>query len=492
MRKNAVISIIIAGFTPLLLATPAGDLTEAMKESLVYLEVSSVSWEQIQPWRQTPVSTVGTYACAVGPYQVLAIARPLVNATSVQARRYGQNEYIPATIRVIDYEYNLCLIELDKDAAGAPLRPIEFKDKYMKGKELLAYWLSGGGQLTTARATLDRADALFSNISFVRTLQYVLSNPSRSTGSGEVYCLDDEPIGIACWSSDTEAGVIPAESINRFLKEAGQPPYRGFGATGFETTNLLDPAIRDFLKMPADLRHGVYVSSVYAMGTGSRELKSGDVILSIDNRTLNPYGRYLDERYERVNLEHMIAKEEVGDSLEFGVWRDGKEETIEVVVRDIKANQMLVPHYEYGKRPEYLVVAGFVFQKLTRDYMTMWGDGWQGKVPPHLYQYYREHGFRPTEQRSDIVLLSYVLPTETNLGFQQLGRLVVKSINNKEIKSFRDILEAMTNAGDSPFHVVEFELDSPTVVIPKALISHTNQQIMQLYGITQLTYIDTE
>lgn len=492
MKKNAIISIVIACFTPLLWAAPTADLAEAMKESLVYIEVSSVGWEQIQPWRQTSVSTVGTYGTAVGPYQVLAIARPLVNAVSVQARRYGQNEYIPATIKVIDYEYNLCLIELDKNAAGAPLKPLEFKDKYQKGKDLRAYWLSSGGQLTTARATLDRADVRFSNISFVRTLQYVLSNPSRSTGSGEVYCLDDEPIGIACWSNDTEAGVIPAESINRFLKEASQPPYRGFGAAGFETTNLLDPAIRKFLKMPDDLRHGVFVSSVYAMGTGSRELKSGDVILSIDNRTLNPYGRYLDERYERVNLEHLLAQKEVGDTLVFVVWRDAKEETIEVVVRDIKADEMLVPYYEYGRRPEYLVVAGFVFQKLTRDYLTMWGDGWQGRVPPHLYQYYGEQGFRPTSERSDIVLLSYVLPTEANLGFQQLGRLVVKSFNGKKIGSFRDIFEAITNSGDSPFHVVEFELDSPTVVIPKALISQTNQQIMQLYGITQMAYIDME
>lgn len=492
MKRYVIISIIIAVFTPLMYAQDPVDLTESMKESLVYLEVSSVSWEQIQPWKQTTVSTDGTYATAVGPYEVLAVARPLANAVSVQARRYGQNEYIPATIKVIDYEYNLCLLELDKTTVNALLKPVQFVDRYRKRKDLSAYWLSSGGHLTNARATLDRAETFYSNISFSRGLQYILTNPSRSTGSGEVYCIDEDPIGIACWSSDTEAGLIPAESINRFLAEAKQPPYRGFGVAGFETSNLLDPAVRKFLKMPGDIRHGVYVNSVYKMGTGSQELAPGDVILSIANETLNPYGRYLDSRYDRLGFEHLISKEKVGDTIVFVIWRNGKEESIEVLVRDIKAKDMLVPYYEYDRRPEYIVLAGFIFQKLTRDYLTMWGDGWQGKTPPHLYQYFRDHGFNPTEERSDIVILSYVLPTEANIGFQQLGRLVVKSFNNKKIRSIQDILEAMTLSADSPFHVIEFELDSPAVVIAKEMISQTDYQIRQLYGIPQLAYIDIE
>ena len=492
MRKIAVISIIIAGIAPLLHANDPVDLTESMKESLVYIEVSCVSWEQIQPWRQTAVTTVGSYACAVSSYEVLAPARPFANAVSVRARRYAQNEYIPATIKVIDYEYNLCLIELDKSALKPALKPIVFSDKYFKGKDLRAYWLSSGGHLTTARATLDRADVLFSNISYSKTLQYVLTNPSRSTGSGEVYCLDEDPIGIACWSSETEAGLIPAESIHRFLTESRAETYNGFGSPGFETTNLLDPAIRKFLKMPDEMRHGIYVSSVYTMGTGSSELTSGDVILAINKQTLNPYGRYLDDRYDRIGHEHLINKQHAGDKIVFDVWRSGKEESVEVSIRAIKTSEMLVPYYEYDRRPEYLVLGGFVFQKLTRDYMAMWGDGWQGKVPPHLYQYYQKMAFKPASERSDIVLLSYVLPTEMNIGYQQLGRLIVKSFNGKKIGSLRQVIEALTSDPESPFHVVEFELDSPSVVISKAQLQTANQQIMQLYGISQLSFIESK
>ena len=492
MFKNSIISIIITGFAPLLVAQDTADLTEAMKDSLVYLEISSVAWEPFQPWRQTAVTTVGAYASAVAPNKILTTAAPLINAVQVRARRYAQNEYIPAHIKVIDYEYNLCLIELETAALQSPLRPLEFSDKYIKGKDLQAYRLASECQIVTARATLDRADMLFSNISFVKTLQFVLTNPSRATGTGEVYCLEGEPIGLACWSSDTEAGLIPAETINRFLADVADPPFRGCGTVGFETSNLLDPAVRNYLKMPDDMRHGVYVSSVYKMGSGSSELAAGDVILRIDGQSINPYGRYLDPRYDRLGLEHLIAKNKVGDIVEFVIWRDGQEQSLKVEIKDINASQMLVPYYHYSRRPEYLVIGGFVFQKLTRDYMTLWGDGWQGKTPPHLYQYFRDQAFNPSEERRDIVLLSYVLPTETNLGYHQLGRLVVKSFNNIEISSLRQIVEAMSKQTESPFHTVEFELDWPTVVIPKALLDATNQQVSQLYGVQELSYIENQ
>jgi len=286
--------------------------------------------------------------------------------------------------------------------------------------------------------------------------------------------------------------LIPAESINRFLTEAQKESYKGFGSVGFETSNLLDPAIRKFLKMPDDLQHGIFISAVYTMGTGSSELKPSDVILSINDYSINPYGRYSDPRYDRISLDHLIGKEQIGNIIKFSVWRNNKEESIDVLVRDIKTSEMLVPYYEYDRRPEYVVIGGFVFQTLTRDYMTIWGDGWQGKVPPHLYQYFRDFACRPTEERKDIVLLSYVLPTEMNLGYQQLGRLVVKSFNGKKISKLREIPEALLLNTESPFHIVEFELDSPTVVIPKSQLSMTNQQIMQSYGIQELVHIKTD
>jgi PDZ domain-containing secreted protein len=65
--------------------------------------------------------------------------------------------------------------------------------------------------------------------------------------------------------------------------------------------------MRAYLKMPDDLKHGVYVSTVYTIGTGSTELKQGDVILSMDGKSLNPYGRYNHPDYDRISYHHILV-----------------------------------------------------------------------------------------------------------------------------------------------------------------------------------------
>ena len=145
MSRIAVISIIIAVFAPLLPGDDSVDLTEKMKDSLVFLEVSRTSWEQLQPWRQTAVSTAGVYGTAVGSNEVLTIAGPLANATSIRARRYDQNEYISARIKAIDYEYNLCLLELDEAAIRTPLEPLQFLINTAEVKTyILIVWTRAG------------------------------------------------------------------------------------------------------------------------------------------------------------------------------------------------------------------------------------------------------------------------------------------------------------------------------------------------------------
>jgi hypothetical protein len=466
------------------------DLTEPMKESLVYLEITNSRYEQYQPWKQAPLSKDGGYACAVGPYEILTTAENVMFAAFLQARCYGQNEYIPAAIKVIDREYNLCLLTLDQEAMSKPLKPLKFEESFPKGRQLDTYWLSSGGHLTTARSMLDRAEMRFSDVSFVKNLFFLSTNNSRPFGDGEVCCFEKDPIGLACWGTDSDAGIIPAETINRFLNQAMKGTYKGFGGVGFEVYNLLDPAMRQYLKMSEKLDYGVYVSTVYNLGTGSTELKPGDVILSMDGHELNPYGRYLHQDYDRLSFENIILQKSDGDKIPFEIWRNGEKKTIDVLAKNFQAEEMLVPYSLGSKQPEYIVVGGFVFQQLTRDFLTMWGEGWPGKTPPHLFQYFSDKAFKPTEDRTDIVVLNYVLPAESNLGYQQLSRMVVSTINNKKIRSIKELSDIITQDVGSEFFVFEFEMDAPKVIIPRAQLNVENTKIAQMYGIPKLSHIE--
>jgi len=123
MKKHAAFIFIIFGAVITLCSqltvakNRQADLTEAMKQSIVYLETSFYGYEQAQPWRHKALSENWACACAVGEYEVLTTAWNVANLAFVKALIYGQNEFVGAKIKVVDYESNLCLIELDPNAA---------------------------------------------------------------------------------------------------------------------------------------------------------------------------------------------------------------------------------------------------------------------------------------------------------------------------------------------------------------------------------------
>ncbi len=463
-------------------------LSERMKDSLVFVQVTAYQYEQLQPWKTPDLRDRAAYACAVSPNRILTTAWNVTDAAFIKVVRHGQNETIEAKVVAIDYESNLCLLELDPAALAKPLTPIEFTNVYQKGAEVKTYWLSGDGNLSSARGFLDRAEVNKSVPSYASFLNFVVGNASKTFGRGRLYCLDDRPIGIACWANNDsgEVGLIPSETIHAFLDDAADGQYDGFGVEGYEVMAMLDPVFRSGLKMPAEMKHGAYVHRVYRMGTAHDILRSGDVILAIDGKQLDAYGRYEDDRFDKIQYHHLLTRHKVGEEVAFTLWRDGGQLDLTCKARGIDADKMLVPWYEFGKQPEYMVIGGYVIQKLTRNYMEMWGEGWEGKTPPHLYHYFRDLAFEPRDNRRQVVVLSYVLPADINLGYHMLGRMVIKKINSVEISDLQGALNAFVQNTDSPFHIIEFEQDNPMVVIPREQLPQADTLIGQRYGISKL------
>ncbi len=496
MNKYTFYIIVLAGviLTPGISSAVSSrdDLTETMKDSIVYLETSSHGFDLSEPWKHKGVTQSWACAFAVGENEVVTTAESVINLAFIRALRYGQNEFIGAELKVVDYQANLCLIQLDPEKLSRPLKPLKFAEEYAKGAEVDFYWLSADSQMLNGRGYLDRVSIEKTRTSFGQRLRYIISNTSQTTGHGEVFCVGSEPVGIACWfTRDKESGLIPAEAINAFLTAArGKDEYRGFGEVGFVLSELLDPAMRSFLKMPASLKDGAYVADVHNLGTACDELKKGDVILKIDGFTIDPYGRFMHPKYKLLSFHHLITGKLLGRSVAFEIWRDGGKKEIKADIKNFEPSGMLVPYNEFDRQPEYVVTAGFVLQKLTREYLLEFGDNPSGEAPPHLYGYYRDSAFKPAAERKDIVVLSYVLPAQINLGYSGLGQMVVSKFNGMTIRSIADIPAAQKLNPDSKYDVIEFELDSPAVVIPREQLAEGDTFVVRSYGVTKLSNIN--
>jgi len=490
INRFALICLVVLSMAGVSARAGDAEIREAMKGSIVYLEISSYGYDQLRPWKNTDIQQRGGVGCAAGAYQVITPAWNLIDAKLIKAKVSGQNEYIPATIKTIDYEIDLALLELEPNAMKKPLKPIKFADKFQRGDKLNYYWLNPVGEMTTGQGYLDRAELQHSTVSYASFLNMIITNTSQGTATGQVFCDGSTPIGISCWSEDdSKTGLIPAVIINSFLAKAKDGNYPGVPAVGFAAEALLDPAMRTYLKMPATMKNGVQVTNVYTIGTGSESLKAGDVILRIDGKELDAYGKFLHPAYDRILFHHLITSHKIGDDIVFDIWRDGSKQQLRVQAKNFDVGQMLVPYYEYGHQPEYVVTGGFVFQKLTRSYLANWGKDWDGKVTPHLLHYLRDMAFKPTAQRREIVILSFVLPAQINLGYTDLSQLVVSKFNGMPISRISDIVKAQKLNPGAKYDVVEFELDNPTVVIPRQQLPQADAMLATSYGIRKLVNV---
>lgn len=469
------------------------NLQDQFRHSLVYIESSQHAYDPHRPWKHVGLQQKIMYGCIVGDHKILTVAHGIADAKFIQVRLIGHNALIPAGVHTIDYAHNLCLLTMDEQVADANLQPITFSDNYRKSAEVQSLWLSQSNQVQQGRGFIDQARITKSAASFGKFLNYNISNISHPTGSGQLYCLDNQPIGLAARSnSNNECGLIPAMTINHFLEDLADGHYEGSAIPGFACENLLAPQLRQYLKMPTDLQQGIYVKDVFNLGTASDALEAGDVILAINGQSIDAFGRYRHDLFQELAYQHLINQHPINQKLAFTLWRNGRQQQLEVTTQNFTAAQMAIPYHEYDGKPEYVITGGCVLQKLTGSFFRALGDNWQARASAHLVQYIQTTAYKPTEERKDIVVLNYVLPAPINQGYQQLRQLVVKKFNGMELTAIGDIPIAQKLNPDALYDVIELENENPVIVLDRSQLPTADAQIAQLYGISELVNINTD
>ena len=112
--RTAIISILVIASLTAAASAAGPDISKQMKRSILFLNVSTAPYNQTQPWKYSDIGQKIGAAVAVGEYLVITPAKNVINAQFIKARRSGQNEFIPAKIKLLNYQANLCLLVLPK------------------------------------------------------------------------------------------------------------------------------------------------------------------------------------------------------------------------------------------------------------------------------------------------------------------------------------------------------------------------------------------
>ncbi len=472
-------------------AVPAGG---PLEPSILRVRVTRQNYDSIRPWQKQAPELVGGLGVVLAPDRILVPGGLLANATLVEVERIGDGSRCEAVVECADYAANLGLIRpLDEDFARS-LKPVRVGGLAKRGDRVSTVQFEANGTPRTSEGTVVATEmglppgARGSFLVYRVSIDLALGNTGITP-----FFRRGRLIGLMVGydSSARTAILIPSPVIRHFLDDLADGSYGGFPVAGFLTATIRDPQFRRYLGMGSG-DPGVYVAQVLPGGPAAKAgLQAGDVLVRLDRFTIDRHGQYEDPDYGPIALSHLIStRRQVGDKISCLVFRDGGNVELTMTLDRMPVEQFPVPPYEIDRPPRFAIVGGFIFQQLTGQIFSIWGDDWQSKAPRRLTRLEREQ-WETRQPGEQIIILTRTLPTPENIGYENLAFLPVETVNGKPVRQMADLVQAIRNAGPVEYHQVSFaESDTPDLFIPAATLDLADRFVRERYGIPRLSQLD--
>ena len=463
--------------------------------SLVRVNVTGQPYDYMRPWQKKAPFSKRALGAVLTKNRVLVTADLVANQNYVELERAESGEKCGAEVRVIDYEANLALIEPTDKKFLDGLVPLQLALDTVVGDHLSALQLESTGALVVTEGLVTTVQMTHypAEVSQFLTFRISMSMQYRDN-SYTIPLVKKNKLAGLLLRYDPRSQVldaIPAPIIAHFLKEADTDNYRGFPTAGFSFAPMRDPQLRKFAGetgKPA----GVYVSSIEPnMPAAKAGLHVGDIVTALGNSDIDQNGNYVDPLYGKIEFTNLItAHAFAGDSLSIQIQRAGKPMQLSMVLDHRAAQDYVIPPYNSDQPPAYYVLGGLIFQELSRPYLREWGGSWQKEAPQRFVYMDRFQSELYPEGNRRVVVLTQVLPANSTIGYDEFGYITVQKVNGKEIKSLRDLAEAVKQPLEGGFIKIETEEDPKQLELDAAQVEEEAPSLQQNYGLPALQRLE--
>ena len=218
-------------------------------------------------------------------------------------------------------------------------------------------------------------------------------------------------------------------------------------------------------------------------------IKAGDVVLEVGGSAIDQDGNYDEPMYGRIALVNLVTSRFAGDKLPLKISREGQTQTLEATVSHEPVGKYVSEPYVIDRAPRYYVVDGLIFEELSRQYLKEWGGDWAKQAPQRLVYLDRYQSEVIPEGRKRIVILSQVLPTASNIGYEDLKYLVVTNINGTPINSLDD-LSAALGKPENGFDKVQFEDFPKEIFLDAKNLEQNDKDVIESYSLPGVQRLD--
>lgn len=457
------------------------DEDERIKDAVVKIIVVSHVVDKKEPWNSSIQRSSGSGFIIKGN-RILTNAHVIANATFIEVKKQAETKRYEAKTVAVSHDADLAILELkEKNPDFFKTQPLALGTLPKLQKKVSAYgYPTGGSGLSITEGVVSRVERgtyVHKGKRFISVQIDAAINPGNSGGP---VISNDKVVGVVMQSrllSQSIGYMIPVPVVQHFLKDIEDGRYDGYPSLGVDTENIESPAIRKMYGLSDD-QSGVLVTLVYPDTPTTDVLRVNDIITAVDGHKITNNGKTELRRKELINFNHYVDMHQMGDEVKLDIIRAGKLMKVAVKLNKTDDAFNLVGGKQFEKPPSYFIYGGFVFMPLTSDYISAnksrYSDGLGDDITV-LTQFW------PTDERKQAVILTKVLPDDSNKGFHNVGNLMIEKLNGKPFKDFEEFHKRLIE-GDSDFIVLENQFGYQ-VVIDRNLAKENQQEILKRYNI---------
>lgn len=454
--------------------------------SVVGVVVSYQGWDEQRPWvKKNPGLRRGSGVVVDGP-AILTTAELVAGATLVQIEIFGRATHVEAKVAAVDPECDLALLAVATPGFFDDLRPVRLAPATpTEGTLRTVRWQSQQLEVSASRVKRIQVEESWYGVLEHAFLQ--VQTDLVSGGWGEPVFTDDHLVGLTVsQGNDQRARVIPVEVVSRFVSRARDPRgYRAFPVFGVKWQVNEDRALAAWLGQ-AGPPAGIVIRQVPWGSSGCGSLQPLDILLAVDGLPIDANGFVTHPSFGRVGFAQILIERHVaGESVPIRVLRKGAEISLPMTLRDYPLSVDLIPARRWNEPPPYAIVGGLVFRELDGEYLRSWGGDWFKDAPLRLTTMFSLRAEAQTPERRRIVILTGVLPSSFNIGYQDLEEIAVSSVNGRTVESMDDLVGALGVPVDG-LDTIAFEPNAvrDEVVLDAATLDAATAEILKTYGIS--------
>lgn len=457
----------------------AETIPNTIKESIVkiYTVVSLPSYQE--PWNTSTAQFSGSGSIIAGQ-KILTNAHVIANSTFLEVKRYGKTKRYEAEVLYASHHADLAVITVKDKSFFKDTVALELGRLPTTQEEVVVYGFpTGGDTLSVTKGVVSRIE----HQQYAHSSEYMLSvqidaaiNPGNS--GGPVISTKGKIAGVVMQGlrgADNIGYMVPTPTVEHFFKDMEDGKYHGFPDIGITVQDMENPASRKKFGVSEE-QTGVLAYNILFNSPAKGIIKPGDILTKIDGHKIANDGTVEFRPKEYTSFGYYIDNHQVNDEISFGIIRNSKETEVKFPLTTTSEDFFLVQREQYDVFPRYFIFGGFVFTPVTKNYVNAGlsffsGAGELGSLMTEW----------PSKDRSEAVIISQVLASDTNKGYHQLNDWVINKVDGELFQNF-DAFYKLINESTTNYITLE-DKDGYKVIVDRKLALAENDAVLERYHI---------